>query len=87
MTEDEDSNIEYIPCCSYEKCADCKNKGCTKESSFDDLINVVQQSLSQEYDTVNLDFYYDWLNGSLYMPLWFWKKTKKKKFFFGLFSK
>ena len=23
----------------------------------------------------------------MYMPLWFWKKTKKKKFLFGLFSK
>lgn len=87
LTEDEDSNIEYFPCCTYDKCAKCGKKGCTKESSYDALINVVQQSLSQEYDTVNLDFYNDWLNGSLYMPLWFWKKTKKKKYFFGLFSK
>lgn len=87
LTEDEDSNIEYYPCCTYSKCMSCKERGCTKETSYDALINVVQQALSQEYDTVNLDFYNDWLNGSLYMPLWFWKKTKKKKFFFGLFSK
>lgn len=87
LTEDEDSNIEYYPCCSYNKCMSCKERGCTKETSYDALINVVQQALSQEYDTVNLDFYNDWLNGSLYMPLWFWKKTKKKKFLFGLFSK
>lgn len=87
LTEEEDSNKEYFPCCTYNKCAKCKNKGCTKVESYDQLINVVQQSLSQEYDTVNLDFYNDWLNGSLYMPLWFWKKTKKKKFLFGLFTK
>ena len=87
LTEDEDSNIEYFPCCSYSKCMSCEERGCTKETSYDALINVVQQALSQEYDTVNLDFYNDWLNGSLYMPLWFWKKTKKKKFLFGLFSK
>ena len=87
LTEDEDSNIEYFPCCTYNKCMDCSERGCTKETSYDALLNVVQQSLSQEYDTVNLDFYNDWLNGTLYMPLWFWKKTKKKKFLFGLFSK
>ena len=87
LTEDEDANIEYFPCC--RKCGkmNCSEKGCTKETSYDALLNVVQQSLSQEYDTVNLDFYNDWLNGSMYMPLWFWKKTKKKKFLFGLFSK
>ena len=65
----------------------CKEKGCRPESSLNVLMNVVQQALAQEYDTVNLDFYNDWLNGSLYLPLWFWKKTKKKKYLFGLFSK
>ena len=87
LTEDEDGNIEFFPCCSYDKCMECEERGCTKETSYKVLINSVQQSLSQEYDTVNLDFYNDWLNGSLYMPLWFWRKTKKKKYFFGLFSK
>lgn len=87
LTEDEDANIEYFPCCSYSKCIKCGVKGCTPETDLGDLLNVVQQSLSQEYDTVNLDFHNDWLNGSLYLPLWFWKKTKKKKYLFGLFSK
>ena len=82
MTEDEDSNVEYFPCCQKckkIKCMKCKEKGCRPESSLNVLMNVVQQALAQEYDTVNLDFYNDWLNGSLYLPLWFWKKTKKKK--------
>ena len=87
LSEDEDSNIEYFPCCKLDKCMKCSEPGCQKETSRYTLMNTVQQSLSQEYDTVNLDFYNDWINGCLYLPLWFWKKTKKKKFLFGLFSK
>ena len=87
LTEDEDNNIEYFPCCSYGKCMKCEQAGCKKETRKSRLMDTVQQSLSQEYDTVNLDFYNDWINGCLYFPLWFWRKTKKKKFLFGLFTK
>ena len=89
LTEDEDSNIEYFPCCKRDcKCMmSCSTAGCQRETDYGSLMDVTQQSLSQEYDTVNLDFYNDWLNGTLYMPLWYWKKTKKKKYLFGLFSK
>lgn len=87
INEDESTNVEYFPCCSYSKCMKCEEAGCTKNNSRSQLMNTVQQSLAQEYDTVNLDFYNDWINGCLYLPLWFWKKTKKKKFLFGLFSK
>ena len=87
LSEDEDVDTEYFPCCTYSKCMTCAKSGCKKETKKSTLINVVQQSLAQEYDTVNLDFYNDWINGCLYFPLWFWKKTKKKKFFFGLFTK
>lgn len=87
LSEDEDSNVEYFPCCKFDKCMECEEPGCKKETSQSTLMNTVQQSLAQEYDTVNLDFYNDWINGCLYLPLWFWKKTKKKKFLFGLFSK
>lgn len=89
LTEDEDSNIEYFPCCKRDcKCMmSCSTAGCQRETDYGTLMDVTQQSLSQEYDTVNLDFYNDWLNGTLYMPLWYWKKTKKKKYLFGLFSK
>lgn len=89
LTEDTEENIMYIPGC-FKKAkdrTDCDPPNCTKETSVDALIDVVEQVLSQEYDIVNLDFYNDWLNGTLYMPLWFWKKTRKKKFLFGLFTK
>lgn len=49
--------------------------------------NRMQRGLAQDNEVANFDFYNDWLNGSLYMPFWFWRKTKKKKYFFGLFSK
>ena len=91
LSEDEEANKEYFPGCSRHckhNMMRCKEeKDCIRETDPDKLMNVVQQTLSQEYDTVNLDFYNDWLNGSLYLPLWYWKKTKKKKFLFGLFSK
>jgi hypothetical protein len=57
------------------------------ESDGGKLWQLIEQSLAQEEQVVNLDFYNDWINGTLYMPLWFWKKTKKKYFFFRLFSK
>ena len=88
LTEDEDSNVEYFPGCK-RGCScmmKCEQKGCQQETSYQKLMDTVQQNLSQEYDVVNLDFYNDWVNGTLYMPLWFWKKTKKRKFLFGLFS-
>lgn len=49
--------------------------------------NRMQRGLASDAEVINFDFYNDWINGCLYMPLWFWKKTKKKKYFFGLFSK
>lgn len=33
-----------------------------------------------------MDFYQDWLNGTLYMPLWYWRKRRKKSFLFGLIT-
>lgn len=86
---DDEDNIEFFPCCEADKCMKCssENPGCIKNTDVGNMKNLMQQSLAQEYDTVNLDFYNDWVNGCLYMPLWFWKKTKKKKFLFGLFTK
>lgn len=81
-----DEVTEYVPCCAGGKTCQpkCKEDGCSFTSDYSDLVDTIQQSLSQEYDTVNLDFYNDWVNGCLYMPLWFWKKTKKRTFLWGL---
>jgi hypothetical protein len=87
ISEDEDNNVEYFPGCAKCGKMKCENPGCTKNNSVQDLIDTVQQTLSEEYDIVNMDFVNDWVNGALYLPLWYWKKTKKKSFFFGLFKK
>ena len=77
------ADVTFYPNCNATKCMKTK----TTNTDPDDMLDTVQQLLAQEYDTVNLDFYNDWVNGCLYLPLWFWKKTKKRKFFFGLFKK
>lgn len=92
LSEDDDINTVYVPGCGKKgrKNTHCPNDGkpkCTFSDDPDDLKDKIEQALAQEYENVNLDFYNDWLNGTLYFPLWFWKKTKKKKYFFGLFSK
>lgn len=91
LSEDDSTPVEYFPCCDAsrgaKKCMKCEEPGCIFDTRKGAAVNTVQQSLSQEYDTVNLDFYNDWVNGCLYLPIWFWKKTKKRKFLFGLFSK
>lgn len=77
-------NLEFAPGCAADECLKCKEEGCEHSDSYQETIDNMQQSLSLEYDNVNLDFYNDWVNGCLYMPLWFWKKTKKRSFLWGL---
>ena len=47
-------------------------------------MDVTQRNLALEFNIIKLDFFQDWLNGSLYMPLWFWRKRRKKSYLFGL---
>lgn len=57
------------------------------EKSFNKAVDSVQSELAEEFKVVNLDLTNDWINGVIYLPLWFWRKRKKYRFFFGLFSK
>lgn len=68
---------------TYKKHPDCDSL----ETDRKIMDEKIEQLLAEENESVNLDFYNDWLNGCLYLPLWYWKKRKKKKFFFGLFSR
>lgn len=84
------SNVAYYPGCHCPSSEACKNAdcpegmegGCTKSSNNSELKDKIQQALALDYKIIKLDFYQDWLNGSLYMPLWFWRKRKKKTFLF-----
>lgn len=58
---------------------------CTNKT--EQLFNCVENDLAQDNEATSFNFENDWVNGVLYAPLWYRKITKKKKFFFGLFSK
>ena len=53
----------------------------------DFLITCIENNLAQQNEVTSFDFYNDWVNGVLYMPLWYRYIRKKKKFFFGLFTR
>lgn len=57
------------------------------ERNLKEASDSVQSALAEEFQVVNLDLTNDWINGVIYLPLWFWRKRKKRRFFFGLFSK
>jgi hypothetical protein len=88
------SNVAYYPGCSCPGSEACKNSSCpegmegscTKSSNNSDLKDKIQQSLAIDYKIIKLDFYQDWLNGCIYMPLWYWRKAKKKTFLFFTLS-
>jgi hypothetical protein len=88
-----EDNIAYYPGCTCDTgldAADCPEdmeSNCKKVSDNTTLKDKIQQNLAQEYKIVKLDLYQDWINGCLYMPLWAWRKTKKKTYLFGLFSR
>ena len=89
-----EGNIAYYPGCNCGKSrhvacdkAKCPDSipNCKKESDNHTMIDIIQQNLATDYEVAKMDFYNDWLNGTLYMPLWRWRKRKKKSFLFGLF--
>lgn len=55
-------------------------------TSLGEFVDRVQRNLALEYKIVKLDFYQDWINGVLYMPLWYWRKRKKKTFLFNFIT-
>ena len=58
---------------------------CTNSSA--QLYTCVENELAQSNDATSFNFYNDWINGSLYAPLWYRKITPKKSFLFGLFKR
>ena len=74
----------YVPSCDKNCGSIIDSKGLKIVKDKKELLDRIQQTLALEYEVVNLDFYNDWINGALYMPLWFWKKKAKKSYFFGL---
>ncbi len=86
-----EDNTAYYPGCSDEAMGDssCPDDmdGCERSNNNTDLMDNVQRKLANDFKIIKLDLYQDWINGSLYMPLWYWRKRKKRTFLFGLFSR
>ena len=86
-----EDNTAYYPGCfgkAYDESA-CPDDmdNCRKSTSQTKLMDNVQRKLALDFKIIKLDLYQDWINGCLYMPLWYWRKRKKKTFLFGLFSR
>lgn len=83
-------NMVFYPGCDCGSksvaCGGCPKDApnCQRSGSVGGLNQNVEQKLAEDYDVAKLDFYDDWLNGVLYMPLWRWRKRRKKSFLFGL---
>lgn len=91
-------NVYYPGCtgCIWDTTeSECKKgqSGASKEDKLictnktEQLFNCVENDLAQDNEATSFNFENDWVNGVLYAPLWYRKITKKKKFFFGLFSR
>ena len=89
----EEGNIAYFPGCwcsnglNEADCPEDMEDDCVKKGGYDakELKDRIERNLARDFKIVKLDFYQDWINGVLYMPLWYWRKRKKKSFLFGLF--
>ena len=46
-----------------------------------ELYNCVENQLAQENEVTSFNFFNDWVNGVLYMPLWYRKVKPKRKLF------
>ena len=51
------------------------------------LKTKIEQNLADENQIVNLDFYNDWLNGTLYFPLWQRRKKRNHLLLVSLLEK
>lgn len=89
-----EGNDAFYPGCwcgesHYGECPEEMEGDCNKIGDFhtSELIDRIQRNLALDYKIIKLDFYQDWLNGCLYMPLWYWRKRKKKTFLFFTLSR
>ena len=87
-----EGNTAFYPVCWCHGLGDCPAEmegDCKHSTSPGEYLDRIQRNLAQEFKIVKLDLYQDWINGTLYMPLWYWRKRKKRSFWFdilGLFK-
>lgn len=88
-----EGNVAYYPGCwcdnglEHSDCPEEMEGNCEKSRDTAELLDKIQRNLAQEFKIIKLDIYQDWVNGCLYMPLWYWRKRKKKTFLFFTLSR
>lgn len=50
------------------------------------FMDCIKMRLSETNETMSYNFINDWINGTLYFPLWY-REIKRKRSFFGIFGK
>lgn len=73
--------------CQKEQAGKAKEEQMRCINKTAQLDTCVENELAQSNDATSFNFYNDWINGSLYAPLWYRKITPKKSFLFGLFKR
>ena len=72
----------------YDDMRDVKQEDKTEPINNDsELYNCVESQLAEDNDATSFNFQNDWINGTLYSPLWYRKITPKRSFLFGLFKR
>lgn len=78
--------VKFYPCCNEfgGVAADLVRRDCNCNPNFSPkrLNEYLNNGMAEDNEVVNLDFNNDWINGTLYMPSWFYRKKKKKRFLF-----
>ena len=60
------------------------NENICVTNNTDYFLQCVEVNLAMENETIQFDFYNDWINGLLYIPRWMVNISKKKSYLFGL---
>lgn len=82
-----EGNTAFYPGCWCDGFGDCPEEmegDCEKSKSRGEYMDRIQRNLAQEFKIIKLDLYQDWINGTLYMPLWYWRKRKKRSYWFDI---
>lgn len=87
MFGDEDDEYIYVPHCHYgrhEEAREYTNFDGYERSDIKFVETCFCENLflaaqSEKNEVVNLDFYDDWVNGTLYMPRWYMKRIRKRR--------
>lgn len=73
---------------TFNDAACCSGKDLSSyDNDYVRLFNCIHNQLAQNNEVISFNFQNDWLNGTLYAPLWYRKIKSKRKYLFGLITR